>query len=342
MNGIDLNQFQFDYDQTWAVIFLRHDGTVLARYGTRGDRDGMKYNSLEGFTATIKAVLEADRNWRPELQQQYADKVGPRVRHAVADKIPSQTISKILARDKNGEQSCIHCHNVYDGLREDAISQDTYDPAKRFKYPLPENIGLVVDKVSGYEIMDVIAGSAAAKAGLKAGQRILRMNGQPIHSLADIQFVLHHAGESDVVGVEVLGPDTDSKATANVSLETGWRIGDIGWRASMYGMPPKPGLWVQAASDQEKANLGIAKDKLALHVRGIFGADVRRAGLKKGDVIVQFGHETNHHTEGDFHAHLRLNYYTPNAQLPLKLIRDGESIELTVTFPNKEQTLNGH
>ena len=103
----------------------------------------------------------------------------------------------------------------------------------------------------------------------------------------------------------------------------------------MYGMPPKPGLWVEAADENQKRELGIAQDKLALNVRGVFGNDVRRGGLKKGDVIVQFGDETAHHSEGTFHAHLRLNYYTPNARLPLKVIRDGRSVDLTVTFPNK-------
>ena len=335
MNGIDLNQFQFDYDQTWAVMFLRHDGTVLARYGTRGDKDGMKYNSLEGLTTTMRAVLEAHHDWQPRMQKQYANNVGPKLQYSVADEIPSQTISNILAREKQGKQSCIHCHNVYDGLRDYAISQGNYEPAKRFKYHLPQNIGLDVDDTSGIKIAKVISGSAAARAGLKAGQTIKLMNGQRIHSIADIQFVLHHANDQADVTVEVSGPDPDRASTAIVALQQGWRIGDIGWRASMYGMPPKPGLWVQAASDQEKSQLGIANDKLALTVRGVFGNDVRRAGLTKGDVIVQFGDETDHHTEGDFHAHLRLNYYASNAKLSLKLIRDGQSMEKTVTFVNK-------
>ena len=316
MNGIDLNQFQFDYDQTWAVMFLRHDGTVLARYGVRGDKDGMQYNSLEGLAATMRAVLDVNGEWQPEMQKQYAGKLGPTVQHSVAEEIPSSTISNILALEKQGKQSCIHCHNVYDGLRDFAISQGDYEPAKRFKFPLPQNIGLQVDQTSGTKITKVMSGSAAAKAGLKVGQQIERMNGQRIHSVADIQFVLHHASERADVTVEVSGPGTDQVATATVSLQPGWRIGDIGWRASMYGMPPKPGLWVQAASDQEKSKLGIAQDKLALKVRGAFGKDVRRAGLKQGDVIVQFGDETGYHTEGGFHAHLRLNYYCRTPSCP--------------------------
>ena len=334
MNGVDLNQFQFDFDQTWAVMFLRHDGTVLARYGTRGDRDGMKYNSLAGLTHTMRSVLSVNADWKSELHNKYAAKKGPASQHATADEIPSETISRIVAQEKQGKQSCIHCHNVYDGLRDHAIANGKYEPAKRYKYPLPHNIGLKVDNDSGSEITSVISGSAADGAGLRAGQRIKTINGQPIHSIADIQFVLHNLGDRAELTVEVSDAESSAVRSAQLSLNPGWKAGDIGWRASMYGMPPKPGLWVEAASNQEKAQLGIERSLLALKVRGVFGRDVRQSGLKKGDVITQFANETGHHSEGDFHAHLRLNYYKPNSKLSLKLIRDGRAEELAVTFAN--------
>ena len=37
---------------------------------------------------------------------------------------------------------------------------------------------------------------------------------------------------------------------------------------------------IQAATDAEKAKRGVAKDRLALKVRGLFGEDVRKSGLK--------------------------------------------------------------
>ena len=336
MNGIDLNRFQFDYDQTWAVMFFRHDGTVLARYGARGDRDGMKYNSMEGLTTTMRAVLQVDRNWDSKKLEEYVTKAGPSAKHRVAEEIPSQTISNIVAREKQGKESCIHCHNIYDALRDEAIQLGTYNPGKRFKYPFPQNVGLHVDSVSGTRITEVERQSPAQQAGLKAGHEILRIDGQRIHSLADIQFVLHHTPEQSELPVDVRAPDSNQTLSLVLSLRPGWRRGDISWRASMYGMPPKPGLWVQAANDTEKSKLDIPKNKLALKVRGVFGQEVRRAGLQKGDVITQFGNISSHHTEGEFHAQLRLKYYTPDVQLPLKLIRDGKEMELSVSFANRE------
>ncbi|SVB76452.1 uncharacterized protein METZ01_LOCUS229306, partial [marine metagenome] len=34
MKGVDLSQFQFDYDLSWAAMFINADGTVYGRYGT--------------------------------------------------------------------------------------------------------------------------------------------------------------------------------------------------------------------------------------------------------------------------------------------------------------------
>ncbi|MBJ7494860.1 MAG: thioredoxin family protein [Gemmataceae bacterium] len=33
-NGLDLSLFQFDYDQSFAIMFLNADGTIYGRYGT--------------------------------------------------------------------------------------------------------------------------------------------------------------------------------------------------------------------------------------------------------------------------------------------------------------------
>lgn len=345
MNGIDLNLFQFDYDQTWAVLFFRHDGTLLARYGTRDDANGMKYNSPEGLSAAMRRVLTVDRNWESEWQPYYTAKLGPRSPHATADEIPSKTIDNIRQRGNadDSRKSCIHCHNVYDAQRDFAISSGEYDPATRYKYPLPERIGLTMDD-SGL-IEQVWPDSPAAKQGLKAGDRVHRINGQNIHSIADVQFALHYVADPGSIQIEtyaaesdMLDPPKDRLKSAILALHNGWRKADISWRVSMYGMPPSPGLWIQALTDEEKAEAGIAGDKLALKVRGVFGADVRRSGLKKDDLIVKFGNDSSHHAPGEFHARLRLGYYRPNSKLPLKIVRDGKAMDLTVTFMNEDVT----
>ena len=337
MNGLDLSLFQFDYDQTWAVIFFRPDGeTVLARYGARADKDGMKYNSAHGFRDTMTHVLRVHRSWTDDLSPYYRAKRGPAARYPTADAIPSETIRRIVSRDDNGKQNCIHCHNVYDALHDADRDQGTYDPTNAFRYPLPDGIGL--DHPAAEDRTTIPAEGQIARG---SSEYFLRIDGQNLHSLADVQFALEHLDEDarqvTVETVALADPLIGKPIRRRtVKLESGWKQqGSIEWRVSMYGMPPKPGLWVQSMPDQDKALLSIPADRLAMKVRGVFGKDVKQAGLKTGDVIVQFGNQTAHHTEGQFHAALRLGYYQPNSRLPLKLIRNGKKMELTVHFPNQ-------
>ena len=94
----------------------------------------------------------------------------------------------------------------------------------------------------------------------------------------------------------------------------------------------RPGLWVQTLAANRKLELGVPSDKLALEVRGVFGADVQRAGLRKNDIIVGFGGRDEHLTDGQFHAALRLSYFQPGAQLKLRVLRDRRPRELEVGF----------
>lgn len=333
MNERDLRQFQFDYDQTWAMLVLRADGTVLARYGSRNASDGMTLNSMSGLKNTLASVLEAHKSW-PQNQQLYAAKRGPDVEFRRPEAMPSQTIKNILGRGPDRRESCIHCHNIYDAQRDVLVGRQEYDPQKRWKYPLPSTLGFDVDPENGVQITNVIAGSVAERAGLRVGNELRTVAGQAIHSLADIQFALHGLpgeGQTTVGVVQPGGKD----AVYQVTLPAGWRQGDISWRASMYGMPPKPGLWIQAASDAEKDGWSIPRDRLALKVRGVFGEDVRKSDLKRGDVIVKFEEHEEHHTSGEFHSHVRLNYYRADSVLPLQVLRDGRRVDVRVRFSNR-------
>ena len=53
--GSDLNQFDFDYDLTWAGFFVNADGKVYGRYGGR-DASGPD-GAREIFLTTTEAIL---------------------------------------------------------------------------------------------------------------------------------------------------------------------------------------------------------------------------------------------------------------------------------------------
>ena len=70
MKGVDLSQFQFDYDLSWAAMFINADGTVYGRYGTQSAAGPDAYNSVESLEKTMRRVLtvhESPREVRPGI-----------------------------------------------------------------------------------------------------------------------------------------------------------------------------------------------------------------------------------------------------------------------------------
>ena len=62
MQGVDLSQFQFDYDLNWAAMFINADGTVYARYGTQSAKGAAAYNSIESRENPKRRVLALHKN----------------------------------------------------------------------------------------------------------------------------------------------------------------------------------------------------------------------------------------------------------------------------------------
>jgi len=56
--GLDLKLFTYDYDMSWAAMFLTADGAVLGRYGTR-NASGPGSDSLLSVAGFRKAAERA-------------------------------------------------------------------------------------------------------------------------------------------------------------------------------------------------------------------------------------------------------------------------------------------
>src|SRR5688500_3864463 len=54
MRGLDLGQFDFDYDLTWAALMFDPQGNVLGRFGGRDADTPGKYHSLRGLRHALE------------------------------------------------------------------------------------------------------------------------------------------------------------------------------------------------------------------------------------------------------------------------------------------------
>jgi len=316
-NGLDMNLFQFDYDQTWSVMFLNADRTIYGRYGTRasGRKDADTHISVAGFKKALRRALATHKGY-PNNKRLLASFTGPKADFVVPERIPTMET-----------KNCIHCHQVHDSLLRHKWEQRKITAADYFVYPLPEQIGMKMEPDDCLQVKLVTDGSPAAKAGLSADDRIVRINGIPLLSQADIQWLLHRSPANTRLAVEYQRGEVTAEAT--VTLTGDWKLADLSWRESSWRALRHAVRFVPLTADQKRQQK-IAAGAMAFEIKNMFGPrpePLRRAGVKIGDIVVGIADRTDLTTETDFLVHLRLKY-GPGDRIPLRILRSGRKITI--------------
>jgi len=335
-NGLDLSLFQFDTDQSFAVFFLNADGTIYGRFGTRSSqREWADDVSVEGLARALEGALALHQQY-PANKAQLAAKRGRAPEFPVPENFPTLKgkFGSSLDYEGNVVRSCIHCHQIGDAQREYYRAKDgSIPPAILFPYPHPKAIGLILDPKQRATVLRVDADSPAAEAGFAAGDVIQKLEGQPLLSIADVQWVLHHAAPD---GAKLNAEVRRGSATRQLVLQlpAGWRQrDDIAWRASSWELRriALGGMYLKPVSAEEREQWKLEAANLALRVQhlGEYSPhDVaKRVGFRKGDVLVSFDGRTDLLREADLLAHA-LNSVKPGSELPVTLLRDGKRLEL--------------
>lgn len=277
---VDLRQYQCDFDQSWHVFLMNADGTIYGRYGTRSSSEAHE-NTVEGLNKALARALELHADF-PRNKPDLAGKKGPPppVR-STDDFVAFRGRFTTSAVGRN----CFHCHNATEGYRgEVRRARKPLPDELMYPYPMPDLLGLHMDLKECATVAAVDAGSVAEKGGFRKGDRIVKIEGQPPISLADVQWVLQQAKTPSIVKCDVDRAD-GTPAMTSLALEPGWRKYDILWRPSTN--PMQPGFGTDEATQAERDKLGVDAKSLALRVRGIFkNGPATGSGLAAGDFIV--------------------------------------------------------
>jgi len=236
-------------------------------------------------------------------------------------------------------QSCIHCHMVGEAQRMVFWKSGRRIPEKMlYPYPNPKQFGLIMDSGAASTVLRVEAGSAAEKDGFKAGDEIKLLDGQPIISTADIQWVLHNAGEAGRLTARV--GRNGREVEVPLTLAAGWRRqGDIAWRVSSWQWRriALGGLSLEEATPEERARAKVTESQLALKVKAVgqYGAHAaaKNAGFQKDDVIIAFDGQTERRNEGQIFEYV-LNQKHIGEKMPVIVLRGTE--RKTLTMPVQE------
>jgi len=336
-NAMDLSLFQFDYDQSWTAFFLNADRIVYGRYGTRSHQtESAEDMSLEGFSKALQAALDLHRQY-PKNKALLTAKTGAPAVVKVPEEFPSLRGKYTAKLDYTGKvvQSCIHCHQVREAER--MVFRTAGKPMPDtvlFPYPHPKTLGLIIDPATKSTLKGVASASPAEKDGFKAGDEIATAEGQPVLSIADIQWVLHHAGPSGAVRTEVRRGG--KLLPLKLTLAPGWRQrGDISWRATSWDLRRMVtgGLLLAEASAEERRQANFPEDRLALKVMhvGEYGehAVAKQAGFQKGDLLTAVNGRSERMSEGGLMASL-LNSTKPGDRASVSVLRGGQKLDLTL------------
>ncbi|MDA1014660.1 MAG: Trx7/PDZ domain-containing (seleno)protein [Planctomycetota bacterium] len=312
-NGLDLSLFQFDTDQSFGVFFLNADKTIYGRFGTRSHRtEWLGDVSLKGLAKALQKTLDLHDDY-DTVKDSLAGKRGQPLEVASPELYPSLKAKFTDKLNYEGDvvKSCIHCHQIGDAQREFYWSAKKPIPDKvLWPYPHPKSIGLTLDPNEMATVKNVKSDSPAAAAGLKSGDVIESFNGQPMLSIADVQWVLHNV---DPAGSKVSLSVKRSSRTQDLTLnlEDGWRrSGDLSWRVTSWGLRriATGGLLLETLPDAARRELRLARDTMALRVKhaGKYGphGTAHRLGIKQGDIITEFDSRTNLKSEQDLHAYV--------------------------------------
>jgi hypothetical protein len=326
-NRLDLDLFQYDYDMSWAAMFLNADKTIYGRYGSR-DAHGPESDRLlstTGFRKAAERALELHAAY-PKNKAALTAKTGPKAEYRAANEIPGLQERPAVATER---KNCIHCHMLKEFALRAKWENGKLSAKDLFVHPLPQTIGITTDIDDGLKVAKVEPGSPAASAGIAAGDELVSINGQPLISLADIQWALHQAPNDGELKVQVRRDGAPMAKT--IALSGDWKRADIAWRASSW-LGLRKGLKTEPLSPEEKKSRGIEADRLAHVVKGLYGQPehpAKKAGLRQNDLIVAVDGSTADMDETEFLLNLRLKH-GPHDMVKFTVLREGQRHELII------------
>jgi hypothetical protein len=284
-----------DLDLSWWGWFLSPEGRVYGVFGGRDHVSDTTRISTRSLIASLLRVLA--HHYDPRRPQWDIDGPAPDAGEQAKSprQLPGYESWWRNAHESVRKQSCLHCHQVNDILRQPAMAAKKFDKLRDFDvWPLPENVGLALVRDHGLLVTNVAAGSPADKAGLKAGDVLGAAGGRRCFSQTDFRGVLHR-GPRGAGELEVWWTRGGEVMSGKVSVAEGWRKTIPDWRVSFAeGIGSVgPGFFPMPVNSRRE-KFKISPDKMAInpYMGSNTNSPAYKAGLRESDVITAVNGES--------------------------------------------------
>jgi serine protease Do len=278
-----------DLDLSWWGYFLSPQGEVYGIFGGRDEVSDETRISKAALVNSLKRVL--DHHYAPERKDWHIDGPAPVL---VGEPLTASQLPGYTAWHKRGgpevqAAACIHCHQVAEILRQPAVDMKTFNKATDFdNWPLPENVGIVLDRDDGLRVTDIRPDTPAAKSGMQPGDRLGAAGGRRLFGQADFRGVLHR-GPKSAGTVPVSWLRGDKVMSATLAVPDGWRKTNLGWRMSVSqgNVGAGPDFFPLAFKPDRRKALGIPDGKMAVEPYvGNRKGNLQKAGVPKSAAVV--------------------------------------------------------
>ncbi|MDA0767990.1 MAG: PDZ domain-containing protein [Verrucomicrobia bacterium] len=307
-----------------AVLLANPDGTVYHRYG---GRSGLSPMSMEGLVDLMKSGLQSHTDYlrHPSPPAQKPPLYLPQL----ANEQLQARIAPMFG--------CFHCHYAREAEQYLALEAGTWTPDQFWIFPEPKRLGLEMNQVQQAVVQAVLPDSPATKAGLKPGDHLQTLNGTPVLTKYDIQWILNQLEDKTQPLPFTLFRDNKPIA-GHLQLGETWKVGDpadYAWRVRnvytehMSKFLPAPGFTGDLLTPAELESNALPANSFALHITQLnYGTHL--AGVRRGDIVLSADNKTNFATTRDFYAFCE-SLRRSGRDLRLRLLRQGEQLSLMVS-----------
>jgi len=335
-NALDLARFEFDFDLSFSALVFHGDGTLVARYGSWSHQKNPANNATDGLRDTLEKAL-ALHAALPGNKAALAGKQPRPGPYKTPIEMPTLSGRYKPGLDWEGQvvQSCVHCHQIGDGLRAAHRGRKERLPSNLiYPYPGPEALGLHLAPSRACTIESVTPSSPAARAGFQPGDAWVAFDGQPVVSAADVAWVLHHASDRATLAATVQRKGQPDPVTLRLALDPGWRsASDISRRVGTWSLRAMAlgGMQLEDLPDPDRTALGLDAGSLALRARHVGEynehAAAKRAGFRPGDILIAVAGASTRETESALIGRL-LSRFEPGDRVRATVLRNNERLDL--------------